>query len=140
MTEILDDTLYKSAFFGSGTKEIPLICVELLVPGEDPVRMVRDFSPLVHDGETYDATPDMEVAPPASRRGEISSTVIAFGDADNSRIAALRSIPDEFPVRMFVVLASHPDTIVKGPYDLVWQREEKSGAIVRGVLAQDDAF
>lgn len=139
MTVIFDNTLFKQSFFASGTREVPLFCLELTMGGET-VRMVRDFVPLTHNGHEYYAVPDMEVAPPACRRGEVANTVIAFGDADCSRIKVLRSVEGPIPARMFTVLASTPDTIVKGPYDLLWRREEKSGSIIRGTLVQDDSF
>ena len=119
------------------THEIKLTCVEITAPGKDPIRVVKDFVALTHDGDTYAARPDLQVVKPQVVAGQLKPTSLVFLDPDTSGIQWLRQTTAPLPCRLFWVMASEPDVICDGPLELLFVNESKSGAAITGSLQPD---
>ena len=74
----------------------------------EPLRFAQSFEPIVHQGETFDASAFRIELP--DETGEEPSVVWAFGAVDRTVVRLLRQYSQGFTVDVIYVLSDDPDT------------------------------
>lgn len=124
-----------SSINASTTGEVWLPLVVLSHPSwDDPVRLVRNTQAIQHQGQTFQPFP-FDISLPDE---EAEQTAVVEWVADNvSRdlIALFRRVSGSIAVSAFWVLASNPDFIEVGPFDLELRAFEYDDMHIKGSLS-----
>lgn len=84
---------------------------------EDEVRLVRNNESITHQGEEYIAYP-FDISLPNEESGTASVMEWVAANASQEVLAELRATSGPINAKSFWILASDPDSVVLGPYDL----------------------
>ena len=125
--------------FATETAEVFLPLIEITHPDlATPIRVVRNTEAITHNGNQYEPHPfelqlprDSQERPP---RAQLTFDVIAEPEVR----AFLRSIQSPPRVRIVIIAASAPDTILAGPWDFMLKRRTLNNKTVSGELTVDD--
>lgn len=131
----------KRAIFAQETGEVFVVLLELTHPQlPAPIRVCSNGDTIIHDGADYVPFPFR-----ASLLSEPDDTVpqatLEIDNVDRQIVEAVRSVSGQpISVRMKVVLASSPDFVEAGPFDLKLRDVGYDALVVSGTLAVDDVF
>lgn len=98
-----------------------------------PIRVVNNRENIIHNGNTYLATA-FNFTPPAESDGEIQPAKLTIDNVDRRIVEAIRTINSLADISAIVVLASDPDTIEVGPYEMILKNVSYNSETVSGDL------
>jgi hypothetical protein len=109
-------------------QEVWVFLIEITHPELDPpIRLVGNTETIISNEETY-LPVGLSIPIPDELPDELSTKTVVVSDIDLSIIAALRQIPVERErpqLSLRVVLASSPDVIEGGPFNLEIQKHKR---------------
>jgi hypothetical protein len=138
MSEISADAL--AAMFAQETDEVFLMCV--MIEHDDlaaPIRLVRNTEAIERGGETYLPFP-FELELPSDVEDQLPHVQLVIDNVDRTIVRAIRPLKGKALVTVDVVLASSPDTVERGPFELKLQSVDYNALTVSGELAYEDTL
>lgn len=104
--------------FAQETGEVYLVILEIdHTDLSVPIRVVNNTEDVVSNGDTYLAFPFNVALPPDTDQGVVSVT-LTIDNVDRQIVDALRDVTSPPIVSISVLLASSPNTIEAGPYNM----------------------
>ncbi|WP_285906775.1 DUF1833 family protein [Pseudodesulfovibrio pelocollis] len=126
------------AMLSQETGEVPLVCLVLDHPTlPEPYRFVGSKKPLTHQGHEFIGYP-FGGEFPADSPDTVSKVNLVIDNVDREIVTTLRSISEGPDVTMFAVLASSPDHIEFGPFEMKLVNAEYDQLEVVGELSWED--
>ncbi|MEW6263387.1 MAG: DUF1833 family protein [Thermodesulfobacteriota bacterium] len=121
------------------TKEVFLLCLEITHPNlSPPIRVVRGIkNALVHGGNTYTAYP-FDINLPGESGDELAKVTLRIDNVSREIVEAVRNLSSPATVSLFVVLASSPDIIEAGPFEMTLRDTTYDALTVEGELRWED--
>lgn len=128
----------KQALFGQETDEAFLML--LTIDHEDlavPIRVANNVEDVVSRGDTYVAFA-FEIDLPGESAEALARPRLRIDNVDRQIVDALRLIDSAPSVVMEIVMASTPDTVEAGPFNMTLERAQYDELVVTGELAFED--
>lgn len=100
----------------------------------EPIRVTSNSENIVSNGETYIAFP-FGAALPSERDDQMARVQLIIDNVDRRVVEAVRTITSAPTVTMSVVLASDPDTIEAGPWEMTMRDIRYDALTVQGELS-----
>lgn len=119
--------------------EILLDLLTLSPPGFPFEYLTSNPTNVFSRGITYIAYP-FEVRDPEDSKEAQTSIPITIGNIDRRLIEAIRTVAGAIPVKLECVLASDPNTVQLGPYDLLLKQTVTNAAAISGRLSYESAL
>jgi hypothetical protein len=133
-------TAAANALTGSETTEVFLIL--LTIDHDDlvaPIRVVNDNANITSRSNLYVAFP-FDIILPADSAENLSRISLKIDNIDRQIVDAIRSITTPPTVTIEVILASSPDTLEAGPFDMTMEHAEYDANFVICQLAFEDVL
>jgi hypothetical protein len=127
----------RRAFFSQQTGEVILVLLDITHPDLTTIRVVNNNEDVVSGGNTYSAFP-FDMPPPGEKEGEIARVRLRIDNIDRSIVQALRSIQSSPMVSLNIVMASSPNRIEAGPFDMFLKAAVYDKLVVEGELSFED--
>ena len=120
MSRVLSAAAIRAAL-AQETDQVFLVCLTVSGPGITTFRVVNDTQDLVRAAGTFIGYP-FEIVLPDEDAEKLPSAQVRISNVSRDIIGALRGLPSPATVTLEVVLASSPDTVEFGPFDigLLW--------------------
>lgn len=128
----------KAAAFAQQTDQVYLVL--LTIDHDDlsaPIRVVNNSENVESDGETYLGYP-FEITLPADQDENLPAATLTIDNVDRTIVNAVRTITGPATASVSVVLASSPDTVEVGPYELTLRNVTWDALKVTGTLTSED--
>jgi len=126
--------VFLAAIHGQESGEVLLPLVKLSqTDWAESLRFVPDWQELTHDGEIYSPLA-FEVALPDDEAEGLPVLRWQADAVSQELISALRSVTDPIDARVVWVLASQPDTVEAGPFDLQIRAVEYDATTIGGTM------
>jgi len=107
-----------AAMHAQHTSEVILPLIKMTQDGwEDPICIVPNTQPIVHQGDTY-LPLGFDIALPDEEEDTIPVVAWRADNTDRRMVQAMRSVIGLVQARIVWVLASSPEHIEVGPYDV----------------------
>ena len=103
---------------------------------DDPVFIVPNTEPVTHDGDEY-LPLAFEIALPSEEEEGVPVFNWRADNTDRRMVQAIRSVTGLVQVRIAWVLASSPNQIEAGPYEVEMQAAEYDASEIRGTMSVD---
>lgn len=114
--------------------EVILPLVKLSNPAwQDSVRLVHDYNPITHNGEEYTPFAFSIYLPDDDAEG-IPVLKWTVDNVNRELVTLLRSVRDKINARVIWVLASDPDYIEVGPFDVEMTAVEYDAQTLSGTM------
>ena len=127
-----------AAALAQETEQVFLVCCRVSHGAlTDDIRAVHDNRPLTHQGREYLAYP-FSVTLPEDTSESLPAVRLTISNVDRVIVESLRGARGAAQVELFVVLASQPDVIEKGPYRLKLREAKWTSLTVEGTCRGDD--
>lgn len=122
------------------TGEVFLMCLTITHPTlTTPLRVVNDGRDLVRSAGTFMATA-FELTLPGQQDDRPPEVRLRIDAVDRSILSALRGLTSPPGIRLEVVLASSPNVIESGPYDLTLREVTYTATSIEGTLGYEDVL
>ena len=122
------------------TGEVFLLLLTLdLEELETPIRVVNNTKDIVSLGETYIAFP-FEIALPDEDPDSVVRVTLRIDNVDREIVKNLRTVSSPLAVSLEVVMASSPDIVEAGPFNMTLVTAEYDALTVTGELAFEDVL
>lgn len=133
-------TTARAAIYAQETGEVFLLLLTIDHDDLDsPIRVVDNTEDVTSRGDTYVAFP-FDIALPDESPDSISAVRLTIDNVDRQVVDALRSISTPATVTLEVVLASDPDTVEAGPFDLSLRSADYTAEVVTAELVYEDVL
>lgn len=130
----------KAAIFAQETGEVFLhlitISHALLVPS---LRFVDNHVDITSRGNVYLGWP-FEITLPAERDDAVPNVQIQIDNVDRRIIEGIRRLTSAPQITLEIILASSPDTVEAGPFDMKLRTIEYNALTITGTLAPEDVL
>lgn len=132
-------TAAKKALFAQQTGEAFIALLTLDHPGFDnPIRVCRNSVQIVSGGNTYLPFP-FDITLPDESDEAPPRVTLSIDNVDRQIVEAVRSVNgDPISVSLSVVMASTPNTVEAGPFDLSLRSVSYDSLVVEGQLQYED--
>ena len=104
-----------------------------------PIRVVNNTENVVSRGDTYVAYP-FEIALPDEDPESVARVTLRIDNVDRQIVQSLRAIQAPLSVALEVVMASAPDTVEAGPFNMTLVAAEYDALTITGELAFEDVL
>lgn len=126
--------VFLRAIHGAESQQVLLPLVRLSHPSwPDDVRIVPDWRPLVHQGAEY-LPYAFEIALPDDDAEGLPVLRWVADNVSRDLVAALRAVTDKVSARVVWVLASQPDFVEAGPFDVEMTAVEYDAQTLTGTM------
>ncbi|RJP21681.1 MAG: DUF1833 domain-containing protein [Deltaproteobacteria bacterium] len=135
-------TVAKRAIFAQQTSEVFVILLELEHPNfAGIIRVCSNDLSVSHRGNTFVPFP-FEIILPDETDDSPPRVTLRIDNVDRRIVSELRSVVTGVPVkvRLYVVLASSPDTVEVGPMEFSLRDVEFTATTVEGTLLYEDVL
>lgn len=132
----------KQAIFAQQTGEVFVVLLELEHPNfAGIIRVCSNDLPIASRGNTYVPFP-FEIILPDESEDSAPRVTLRIDNVDRRIVSELRSVVSTVPVtiRLFIVLASSPDTLEVGPMEFSLRDVEFTATTVEGTLLYEDVL
>jgi len=137
MSRSLSST-FKAAIFSQETAEVFLVLLELdHADLAAPLRVVNNYENITSNGEVYIGYP-FSISIPDETEDAMPIVKLTIDNVDRSIVEAVRTCTSAPAIVVSVVLASAPDTIEAGPFDLTLRAATYDALSVSGEIRADD--
>ena len=119
------------------TEQVFVLLLELSHPGIEPVRMALNNEPVVHNGDEYLAAHFETDLPQDTNRP--ARVRVRIANVDRRLAGFVREqLTEPARVKISVVLASSPDMIEAGPFEMTLRNVSMDAMYVEGDLQNED--
>jgi len=105
----------------------------------EPIRVVNNTEDVTSRGNAYVAYP-FEIALPDEDPESVARVTLRIDNVDREIVKSLRAIQAPLSVALEVVMASSPDTVEAGPFNMTLVAAEYDALTVTGELAFEDVL
>lgn len=105
----------------------------------EPIRVVNNMEDVISRGDTYIAYP-FEIALPDEDPESVARVTLRIDNVDREIVKSLRAIASPLSVALEVVMASSPDLVEAGPFNMTLVSAEYDALTVTGELAFEDVL
>lgn len=107
------------AMFAQETGEVPLVCLTMEHPDweDGPIRVVYNSEPVTRAAGVYWPAP-FEITLPEETKENVPTVTMTVMNMDSNIVRQIKSIDGRIKVTMEIVLASTPDVLEAGPFEL----------------------
>jgi hypothetical protein len=105
----------------------------------EPIRVVNNTEDIVSRGMTFVAYP-FEIALPDEDPESVARVTLRIDNVDREIVRSLRALQAPLSVSLEVVLASSPDVVEAGPFNLTLVAAEYDALTITGELAFEDVL
>lgn len=139
----LSRTLSQAARQAINAQETEQVFLLLLTIDHDdlaePIRVVNNTQDITSRGDPYVAYP-FEIALPGEDPESVARVTLRIDNVDRQIVQSLRQVQAPLAVALEVVLASSPDTVEAGPFNMTLVAAEYDALVVTGELAFEDVL
>ena len=131
-------TTAKQAIFSQETNEVFLMIIE--IDHNDlasPIRVVNNWENITSNGNTYTAYP-FQFALPGEDGESMEQVQLTISNVDKLLVEGVRSISSPLDLTLNVILASDPDTIEAGPFNMKIRNVEYNAETLTGTCIFND--
>lgn len=135
-------TVAKAAIFAQQTGEVFLVLLDLEHPNfSSTIRVCNNDLAIVSRGYTYVPFP-FEISLPDETEDSPPRVSLKIDNVDRRVVTEIRSVVSGSPVtvRLFVVVASSPDTVEAGPFEFSLRDVQYDATKVEGTLLFEDVL
>jgi hypothetical protein len=130
----------RAAAYAGITEEAFLVLLEIDHPLlAQPIRVVNDMVDILSNGDLYQAFP-FDIRLPTEVTSRNAQATLIISAVDQQIINAIRSIDSPPTVIASVILASDPDTVDRGPFEMTVSSVTADAAQVTMTLIYDQIF
>lgn len=127
-----------ASMYAQETSEVWLVLLEIDEAGlSEPIRVVNNNENVTHNGNVYEGFP-FELPMPDEVENQVTSVTLTIDNVDRRIVQAVRSLSSPPTVTMSVVMASSPDTIEAGPFEMTLKDATYTALTVVGRLGFED--
>lgn len=107
------------AMFAQETGEVPLMCLTLEHPSwdEGPIRVVYNTEAVVRAAGVFYPAP-FDISLPNEQSEQVPQVTLTMLNMESSIVQEIKSITGRIKVTLEIVLASQPDVLEAGPFEL----------------------
>ena len=105
----------------------------------EPIRVVNNTEDVTSRGDLFVGYP-FEIALPDEDPDSVARVTLRIDNIDRQIVQPLRAIPAPLSVALEVVLASSPDTVEAGPFNMTLVAAEYDALAIAGELAFEDVL
>jgi len=105
----------------------------------EPIRVVNNTEDVTSRGDTYIAYP-FEIALPDEDPESVARVTLRIDNVNREIVKSLRAISSPLSVGLEVVMATSPDTVEAGPFNMTLVSAEHDALTVTGELAFEDVL
>ena len=131
---------FKAAVNAQETSEVFLVLLEIYHADIGPpttLYFVNNYEDVSSGGNTYTGFP-FAINLPADLDNQLPTVQLQIDNIDRSIIAAIRGLSGPPTITIKVVLASSPDTIEAGPFEMTLRRIDYDAFTITGTLEVED--
>jgi len=130
-------TALRSAVFAEETAEVFLFLITLSHTDITTLYFVNNYKDVTSNGNAHVAFP-FQITMPSETEDQLPRVQLNIDNVDRSIIDEIRTLTGPPTLTLSVVLASDPDTIEAGPFEMSLQNVLYNTLTITGNLAGDD--
>jgi len=130
-------TALRSAVFAEETAEVFLFLITLSHTDITTLYFVNNYEDVTSNGNAHVAFP-FQITMPSETEDQLPRVQLNIDNVDRSIIDEIRTLTGPPTLTLSVVLASDPDTIEAGPFEMSLQNVSYNALTITGNLVGDD--
>jgi len=129
---------FRRAAYAQRTDEVILLLLTITHPDmEMPIRVVNDLQSIMSRGNKFIAFP-FEINLPEETSEQLSKVTLRIDNVDRLIVYSLRTLSSAPEVTLEAILATSPDIVEAGPFNMTLRDVKYDALVVEGTLYFED--
>ncbi len=119
--------------------EVPLVIIEISHDDISTLRFVNNYTNVTSNGNVYTAYP-FSIDRPSDLEDKLPQVTLTIDNVSRSIVDEIRTLTGAPDIDISVILASDPDTLEAGPYEMKLRKVDYNELTITGKLSELDVF